>query len=266
MIKFSYFVMGLIAPVILVSCASPSSPVTGGAPVVDRSVSTAPPPPPPAAAEVPEMSPPVASVQVQPLPPIEPIPPVAQQGTPKPPPKPKKAAAPASPPKEKAPAAAEAPEDQAAATEEPIPEPEAPAAEPPPPPDPVIPPAQISEEGDPAVTTLLASAGDYVGSGELDKAAAALERALRIEPRNAGIWHDLGQVRLHQNQYGQAESLFSKSNSLAGENQGLKSNNWELISVARRAQGDLEGAEAAEAQAVVSQGGEEDQAASENNE
>jgi hypothetical protein len=61
--------------------------------------------------------------------------------------------------------------------------------------------------------------------------------------------------------------FFSKSNSLAGENQGLKSNNWELISVARRAQGDLEGAEAAEAQAVVSQGGEEDQqAASENNE
>ncbi len=257
MSRFAYFGVLIVVSLVLVSCATPPGP-TGGAPVVDRSVSVVPPPPPPSAqAAHPSAPPPAAApVQVQPLPPIEPLRPVAQQGTPKPPPKKKKPATPA-PPKE-TPAAKATPSDQAAATEEPAVEAEVAVAEPPPPPPPppapVIPPAEISQQGDPAVTALLASAGDYVGSGQLDKAAASLERALRIEPRNAGIWHDLGQVRLHQNQYSQAESLFSKSNSLASGNQSLKANNWELISVARQAQGDLEGADAAEAQAVVSQG------------
>ena len=65
---------------------------------------------------------------------------------------------------------------------------------------------------------LLDSADKYVKGGQLDKAGAALERALRIEPRNAGIWHDLAQIRLHQGQYQQAESLASKSNNLASGN------------------------------------------------
>ena len=118
-----------------------------------------------------------------------------------------------------------------------------------PPPEP--PPVEIAPQGNQAVVALLDSVRNYVNGGEYDKAAAALERALRIEPRNAGIWHDLGQIRLRQGQYRQAESMASKSNSLAGNNRGLQARNWRLIAFARRSAGDIAGAEAAEAQAVV---------------
>jgi predicted Zn-dependent protease len=113
------------------------------------------------------------------------------------------------------------------------------------------PPAEISRQGNQAVVALLDSAAKYVGAGELDKAAASLERALRIEPRNAGIWHDLGQIRLHQHNYPEAESMATKSNSLAGKDNALRARNWRLISYARRATGNASGADAAQAQAVV---------------
>jgi hypothetical protein len=124
-----------------------------------------------------------------------------------------------------------------------------PAAPPPRPAD--LPPAEITREGNQAVVALLDSADKYVKGGQLDKAGAALERALRIEPRNAGIWHDLAQIRLHQGQYQQAESLASKSNNLASGNRALQSRNWKLISVARKAGGNAAGAEEAEAQASL---------------
>jgi tetratricopeptide (TPR) repeat protein len=112
-------------------------------------------------------------------------------------------------------------------------------------------PAEISRQGNDAVVALLDNAAAYVGAGDLDMAAASLERALRIEPRNASIWHDLGQIRLHQRKFEQAESLATKSNSLAGDNSGLKVRNWRLIAMSRRSVGDGEGADAAEAQATL---------------
>ena len=115
-----------------------------------------------------------------------------------------------------------------------------------------LPPTEITREGNQAVAALLDSADKYAKSNQLDKAGAALERALRIEPRNAGIWHDLAQIRLHQGQYQQAESLASKSNNLANGNQNLQSRNWKLISAARKASGNTRGAEEAEAQASQS--------------
>ena len=99
------------------------------------------------------------------------------------------------------------------------------------------------------MAALLDSADKYVKSNQLDKAGASLERALRIEPRNAGIWHDLAQIRLHQGQYQQAESLASKSSNLAGGNRALQSRNWKLIASARKAAGNVAGAEEAEARA-----------------
>lgn len=113
-----------------------------------------------------------------------------------------------------------------------------------------LPPAEISREGNQAVVALLESADKYVKSKQLDKAGAALERALRIEPRNAGIWYDLAQIRLHQGQYQQAESLATKSNNLAGDNRALQARNWKLIGASRKAAGNRAGAEEAEAHAV----------------
>ena len=118
----------------------------------------------------------------------------------------------------------------------------------PPPAD--LPPAEITREGNQAVAALLENADKYVKSNQLDKAGAALERALRVEPRNAGIWHDLAQIRLHQGQYQQAESLASKSNNLASGDRTLQSRNWKVIASARKASGNAAGAEEAEAQAA----------------
>ena len=142
-----------------------------------------------------------------------------------------------------------APEPQVAPEPEPQPAPVVPPAPPPRPAE--LPPAEITREGNQAVVALLDSADKYVKSNQLDKAGAALERALRIEPRNAGIWHDLAQIRLHQGQYQQAETLASKSNNLAGGNRPLQARNWKLISVARQASGNATGAEEAEAQATL---------------
>ncbi|MDX1605554.1 MAG: tetratricopeptide repeat protein [Candidatus Competibacterales bacterium] len=112
-------------------------------------------------------------------------------------------------------------------------------------------PAPAAPQGNQAVVALLDSAANHVGAGQMDQAAAALERALRIEPRNATIWHDLGQIRLHQRDFDQAENMFEKSNGLAGSDRALKARNWRMIAIARRAAGNTAGAEAAEAQATV---------------
>jgi tetratricopeptide (TPR) repeat protein len=116
---------------------------------------------------------------------------------------------------------------------------------------PTAPPVNQAPEGNQAVVALLDSAADYVAAQEWDKAGTALERALRIEPSNAGIWHDLAQIRLQQRNYEQASSLAAKSNSLARDNTFVQVRNWRLIAVARRALGDEAGADAAEAQALA---------------
>jgi len=87
----------------------------------------------------------------------------------------------------------------------------------------------------PAASALLESAAQDLHAGQLDRAAATLERALRIEPRNPAILHYLGQTRLQQGQYQQAEALAAKSNTLAGRNHNLRERNAWLTAEARRA-------------------------------
>lgn len=94
----------------------------------------------------------------------------------------------------------------------------------------------------PAVVALLDTARVDADAGRVDAAAASLERALRIEPRNAVLWHELASVRLRQGQSDQAASLAAKSNTLAGANRALKAKNWRLIAHARNERGDINGA------------------------
>jgi cytochrome c-type biogenesis protein CcmH/NrfG len=96
-----------------------------------------------------------------------------------------------------------------------------------------------------AVVALLDTAHRDAASGRLDSAAASLERALRIEPRNAALWHELARLRLEQNQGTQAIQLATKSNTLAGADQRLRAENWRVIGQARAQSGDHRGAEAA---------------------
>ena len=103
-----------------------------------------------------------------------------------------------------------------------------------------------------AIAGLMDSARAEAAAGNLAGAAASLERALRIEPRNPRLWHELARVRLKQGQHAQAESVAARSNSWAGEDKALRAENWRLIAETRRARGDTEGAQAALEQAGAS--------------
>ena len=96
-----------------------------------------------------------------------------------------------------------------------------------------------------AVAGLMDGARAESAAGNLGGAAASLERALRIEPRNPRLWQELARVRLRQGDYAQAESVAARSNSWAGDDKPLRSENWRLIAESRRARGDNEGAKAA---------------------
>lgn len=84
-----------------------------------------------------------------------------------------------------------------------------------------------------AVHTLLARAESHEQQEQWEQAAALLERALRIEPRNARLWHRLAKIRLQQGRYAMAESLAQKSNALARDDAELRRHNHELIEAAR---------------------------------
>lgn len=74
----------------------------------------------------------------------------------------------------------------------------------------------------PAVVALLDKAHSQSAAGDLEQAGASLERALRIEPRNALLWQELARVRLDMGLYRQAESLAAKSNGFAAANRTLR--------------------------------------------
>ena len=101
----------------------------------------------------------------------------------------------------------------------------------------------------PAVVTLLQQAEQQANDGDLESAAASLERAIRIDPRNAVLWYHLATVRLTQGEPMQAEQLASKSNSLAPGNYIQQSRNWLLIAQARRQLNNASGAATAERRA-----------------
>ena len=102
-----------------------------------------------------------------------------------------------------------------------------------------------------AVGMILPAVAARLGSSarDLEAAAASLERAIRIDPRNAILWHHLATIRLAEGEPTEAEQLAAKSNSLAAGNQPLQARNWELIAQARHERGDAAGARAAEQRA-----------------
>lgn len=100
-----------------------------------------------------------------------------------------------------------------------------------------------------AARSLMQTAESQAAAGDSTAAAATLERALRIEPRNPVLLSRLASVRYSQGQYQRAVNFAAKSNSLASGHTGLKRNNWQLIAKSRRALGDEHGAREAEQQA-----------------
>jgi len=96
------------------------------------------------------------------------------------------------------------------------------------------------KQKEPVIVALLNDADRFSKQGQSEKAAATIERALRIEPKNALLWHRLAIVRMQQQQWQQTIVMARKSNALAGNNKQLKSDNWALIATAYDNLGDKE--------------------------
>ena len=97
----------------------------------------------------------------------------------------------------------------------------------------------------PAVGALVTAANQNSKTGDLDSAAASIERAIRIEPRNATLFYKLALLRLKQSKPRLAEDLAKKSALLASTDNTLKKHCWLLIAHAREIQQDFAGAKEA---------------------
>jgi len=94
----------------------------------------------------------------------------------------------------------------------------------------------VPAQSNSASTTLIETASRQYENGQLDQAAATLERALHIQPNNPATLHYLGVLRLQQGQYQQAETLAARSNMRVGRNVELRNRNFQLIQAAQQAQ------------------------------
>lgn len=96
---------------------------------------------------------------------------------------------------------------------EPAPRPSTPEPEP-------APQQRPAEPATPA-STLLASVDQAMAAGDLERAAALSERALRISPRDAYLWYRLANIRYVQRQYSEAEGFARRALSFAGNDREL---------------------------------------------
>jgi hypothetical protein len=102
----------------------------------------------------------------------------------------------------------------------------------------------------PAVGSLVMAANENSQGGNLDSAVASIERAIRIEPRNATLYYKLAVLRLKQSKPRLAEDLARKAALLAVNNNTLKKHSWLLIANARELQKNVAGAKNAKAEAA----------------
>ena len=103
-----------------------------------------------------------------------------------------------------------------------------------------ITPASLAADSSSAIKALLEEAKEFFVKGESEQAAALIERALRISPKNPVLWHNLAGVRLQQEQWSRAASLAAKSNSLAVKKTMLRVRNWVVIALACEGLGDAD--------------------------
>jgi cytochrome c-type biogenesis protein CcmH/NrfG len=96
--------------------------------------------------------------------------------------------------------------------------------------EPVVPQAPVTEatgaapadgaapavrQRNPAVASLAAAARQHRAEGDPERAAASLERALRIDPDDAELWLALAEIRLEQGLSAQAAGLARRAETLA---------------------------------------------------
>lgn len=80
-----------------------------------------------------------------------------------------------------------------------------------------------------ATKSLVAQATTQRKSRNFVQAAATLERALRIEPKNPLLWIEYGQLRMDEKNFTQAESMARKALASAIGDLRTQANAWRLI-------------------------------------
>jgi hypothetical protein len=118
-----------------------------------------------------------------------------------------------------------------------------------PPPVPSFAPLETFAPLSPAVNALALAANQNSKSGDIESATTTIERAIRIEPRNATLYYKLALLKLKQSKPRLAEDLAKKAALLASNDIQLKKHSWLLIARAREVQGDLKGGKEARAKA-----------------
>ncbi len=98
-----------------------------------------------------------------------------------------------------------------------------------------------------AVLALLDSADQQRLGGSLEGAAAAVERALRINPRSARAYIALAEIRLQQTRFVDAQALAKKGLLYLGERRDprgrvMQNRLWELVAQAREGSDNHQGA------------------------
>lgn len=90
----------------------------------------------------------------------------------------------------------------------PLPEPSAPV---------VLPAPEIKPGPATPASALLASVQSAIAGGDLNRAAALCERALRISPRDAQLWYQLALIRYQQRRNDDAIGAARRAQSMAGK-------------------------------------------------
>ena len=81
----------------------------------------------------------------------------------------------------------------------------------------------------PAAAALLEQSRGQRAAGSYAAAASSIERAIRIDPNNAGLWLELGEIKLDEGDPQQAEQMARKALSLAGGDPSVTSRAERLL-------------------------------------
>jgi Flp pilus assembly protein TadD len=101
---------------------------------------------------------------------------------------------------------------------------------------------QVFALRNPAVTDLSEAARQAERSGDLNRAAMLLERALRIEARDPELLQQMAELRLDQGRWEQAESHARRSFDVGPRVGELCQRNWRTVAVALDRQNRLDAA------------------------
>lgn len=90
-------------------------------------------------------------------------------------------------------------------------------------------PSRPQSDARSASESLLAESRTARAAGRYPQAAASIERALRIDPNNAELWLELGEIQLAQGNAPQAASMARKALTLTGGDRELEARAERLL-------------------------------------